>query len=85
MSSQNENNLNASKNNANFSITSEKLPNRNIADANFNKNYLTAKSPGRARSCSPALASQNSSIAIASDSINLSEININIGKTFIQI
>ena len=45
MSSQNETNLNASKNNGYFSITSEKLP--NIADANFNKNYLTAKSAGR--------------------------------------
>ena len=52
MSSRNETNLNASKNNGYFSITSEKLP--NISDTNFNKNYLTAKSPGRARSCSPA-------------------------------
>ena len=77
MSSQNETNLNANKNNGYFSIIIEKLP--NIADRNFNNNYLTAKSPERARSCSPALASQNSSISIASDSINLSEININIG------
>ena len=59
MSSQNETNVNVSRNNGYCSINSEKLPN-----VNFNKNYLTARSPARPRSWSPPLATQNSSIAI---------------------
>ena len=39
LSSQNETNANVSRN----SINNEKLP--NISDSNFNKNYLTARSP----------------------------------------
>ena len=46
MATQNNASLNSSKNNGYFSINSEKLP--NISDANFNKNYLTAKSSERA-------------------------------------
>ena len=52
------------KKNGYFSINSEKL--LNISDANFNKNYLTAKSPERARSCSPTLLNLTSSIATTS-------------------
>ena len=48
------------KNNGYFSMNSEKLS--NISDATFNKNYLTARSPERARSCSLALLSENSTI-----------------------
>ena len=66
--------MNVSRNNGYFSINSEKLS--NIADANFNKNYLTARYPARARSCSPALGTQNSSIAISAYTIDTSEKNI---------
>ena len=52
--------LNDNNNNGYFSIKSEKLPNEH--DATFNKNYLIARSPGRARSCSPSLITHNSSI-----------------------
>ena len=38
-------------------MNSEKFP--NMSDANFNKNYLTAKSPERARSSSPVLLNLN--------------------------
>ena len=69
MSSLNDSNMNANKNNAYYSINTERLS--NINNATFNKNYLTSRSPERARSCSPALLSQNSSIV--NKSINNSE------------
>ena len=81
MSTQNDTFLNASKNNGYFSINSEKLP--NISDAIFNKNYLTAKSAERARSCSPALLNLNSSIATTSAKLKNSENKIISENTFI--
>ena len=46
---------------------------QNISDAKFNKNYLTAKCPERARFCSPALLNLNSSIATTSAKLKNSE------------
>ena len=43
MSTQNDISLNNNKNNCYLSKNSEKL--LNISDANFNKSYVTAKSP----------------------------------------
>ena len=75
MSTQNDTSLNASKNNDYFSINSEKLP--NISKANFNKNYLTAKSPER------ALLNLNSSIATTSAKLKYFENTIISENTFI--
>ena len=47
-----------------------------FVDNNFNKNFLTARSDARARSCSLALATQNSSIDISSYNIDTSEKTI---------
>ena len=55
----------------------------NIADANFNKNYLTARSPARARSCSPALVSENSTIV--NKLVNNSENTFSSKKTLIPM
>ena len=47
-----------------------------ICDANFNKNYLTAKSPERARSWVSALLNINSNTAVTStNKNNMSENN----------
>ena len=72
MSSANDTNVNANKNNG-YRINTEKLP--NIYDATLNKNYFTSRSPERITSCSPALISQKSSIVIKL--INNSEKIIN--------
>ena len=76
MSTQNDTtcSLNAGKNNGYFSINSEKLP--NIRDANFNKSYLTAKSPERGRSCSPALLNLNNGSTTTSSKLKNSENTI---------
>ena len=80
MSSANDTNVNANKNNG-YRINTEKLP--NIYDATLNKNYLIARSPERARSCSPALRSHYSSIA--NKSIKILKKQFIVNKKFYQI